>query len=166
VIYLEGNHDFNLVEIFPNAKVFAISSQPVACSMNSKKVLLSHGDIESTFGYKIYTSIIRNPLTLYLLKILDSLCNHAILRRLDLYLGKKNDCKEFVGLESFISDRLDAKFSCDYFIEGHFHQNRTIKLKNFIYINLAAFACNQRYFIVELNNGMQFLQEKIFSKGN
>ena len=101
-----------------------------------------------------------------ILKMIDSLSKHAVLKRLDLYLGKKNDCKEFVGLESFMSKRLDDKFSCDYFIEGHFHQNKTIKLKDFIYVNLGAFACNQRYYIVKSNSDIQFLQEKIFSKGN
>lgn len=166
VIYIEGNHDFNLKNVFPDAKVFPISAQPLTCTAHGKKVLLCHGDIESDFGYRVYTSLIRNPLVLYILRIIDSLTNHAILKRLDTYLSKKNDCKEFLGFESFISKRLDSKFSCDYFIEGHFHQNKTIRLKDFIYINLSAFACNQRYFIVESKNSLQFLQEKNFSKGN
>ncbi|MCK9473123.1 metallophosphoesterase [Sulfurimonas sp.] len=166
VIYLEGNHDFNLKNIFPSVRVFPIFAQPLSCNMQGKKVLLCHGDIQSDFSYKIYTSFIRNPLVLHLLRIIDSLTNHAILKRLDLYLGKKNDCKEFIELESFISKRVGDKFSCDYFVEGHFHQNKTLKLKDFIYVNLGAFACNQRYFIVKLNNDIQFLQEKIFSKGN
>ncbi|PNV82476.1 MAG: UDP-2,3-diacylglucosamine hydrolase [Sulfurimonas sp.] len=166
VIYLEGNHDFNLAKIFPHVKVFPISAQPITCNIHDKKILLCHGDIEGSTWYKIYALFIRNPFVLYILKMIDSLSKHAVLKRLDLYLGKKNDCKEFVGLESFMSKRLDDKFSCDYFIEGHFHQNKTIKLKDFIYVNLGAFACNQRYYIVKSNSDIQFLQEKIFSKGN
>ena len=166
VIYLEGNHDFNLTTIFPKAKIFPISMQPVECRMNEKRVLLSHGDIESDMGYRVYATAIRSSCVLYLLRAVDSLSNHYILKKLDDYLGKKNDCKEFVGLEEFISKRLDGKYSCDYFIEGHFHQNRSVKLKDFLYINLGAFACNQRYFIVKSKDGILFLQEKIFSKGN
>lgn len=166
VLYLEGNHDFNLTTVFPKAKVFPISSQPVECLMDGKKVLLSHGDIESDLGYKIYTTIIRSSCVLYLLRAIDSISNHYILKKLDEYLSKKNDCKEFVGLEEFMAKRLDGKYSCDYFIEGHFHQNRSVKLKEFLYINLGAFACNQRYFIVEFKDSIQFLQEEIFSKGN
>lgn len=166
VLYLEGNHDFNLRTIFPKVKVFPISAQPVECQIYGKKVLLSHGDIESDLGYKIYTTVIRSSCVLYLLRAIDSLSNHYILRKLDKYLGKKNDCKEFVGLEKFMAKRLDGKYSCDYFIEGHFHQNRSVRLREFLYINLGAFACNQRYFIVEFKDGIQFLQEKIFSKGN
>ncbi|HEY9203743.1 MAG TPA: UDP-2,3-diacylglucosamine diphosphatase [Sulfurimonas sp.] len=166
VLYLEGNHDFNLTAVFPKVKVFPISAQPVECGMRGKKVLLSHGDIESDTGYKIYAAVIRSSCVLYLLRAIDSISNHYILKRLDEYLGKKNDCKEFVGLEEFMAKRLDGKYSCDYFIEGHFHQNRSVRLKDFLYINLGAFACNQRYFIVKFKDGIQFLQEKIFSKGN
>jgi len=166
VIYLEGNHDFNLTAIFPKVKVFPISAQPVECNLYGKKVLLSHGDIESDLGYRIYARVIRSSCVLYLLRTIDTLSNHYILKKLDTYLGKKNDCKEFTGLEEFMAQRLEGKYSCDYFVEGHFHQNRSVRLKEFLYINLGAFACNQRYFIVKSEDGIHFLQEKIFSKGN
>ena len=42
LIYLEGNHDFNLKKIFPLAKIFSISQQPVLCTINNKKVSLSN----------------------------------------------------------------------------------------------------------------------------
>lgn len=165
VIYLEGNHDFNLKNIFPYVKIFPISSQPVTCRFEGKKVLLAHGDIESPLGYRVYTSLIRNSAVLSLLRAVDSLTRHYILKRLDLYLGKKDDCREFIGLEEFMSKRLGKKYKCDYFVEGHFHQNRTIKLEDFTYINLGAFACNQRYFIVKSAQDIELLQENIFSKG-
>lgn len=166
VVYLEGNHDFNLKMIFPKAKVFPISSQPVICSYRDKKVLLAHGDIEGDLGYKIYTALIRNPVILFFLRILDSISGHYILKKLDIYLGKKDDCKEFIGLREYMSKRLSGKYSCDYFIEGHFHQNKTIEFEDFVYINLGAFACNQRYFIVKSSKDTELLQENIFSKGN
>lgn len=165
VIYLEGNHDFNLAKIFPNVKVFPISSQPVTCSFENKTVLLSHGDINSDIKYEIYTKIIRNRYFLYFLATIDYMSNHYILKKLDNHLSKKDDCKELNEFEKYASKRLDEKYDCDYFIDGHFHQNRTIELKNFIYINLAAFACNQRYFIVKSKQDIAFLQENIFSKG-
>jgi len=165
VIYLEGNHDFNLSKIFPNIKIFPISSQPITCNYQDKKILLCHGDIESATGYKIYTKTVRNHYVLLILRTLDTLLNNGILKRLDLYLSQKNDCKEFLGLESFISRRLANKYKCDYFIEGHFHQNKMIKMRDYIYINLGAFACNQRYFIVKSTQHIELLEEKIFSKG-
>ena len=166
MIYLEGNHDFNLKKIFPNAKVFPISKQPVICRYDNKKLLLAHGDIESDLGYKIYTLFIRNPIVLSILTLFDSISGHYILKKLDNYLSKKDDCKEFTGLREYMSKRLENKYSCDYFIEGHFHQNKSIEFENFIYINLGVFACNQRYFIVKSSKDIVLLEEKKFFKGN
>jgi UDP-2,3-diacylglucosamine hydrolase len=163
VIYLEGNHDFNLQNIFPNAKVYSIQQQPVEAMHNGKKILLAHGDIQSPTLYNVYTAIIRNPITLFILNILDAISSHLILKKLDKYLSKKDDCKEFMNLKKYISDRLENKYKCDYFIEGHFHQNETIKFDSFIYINLSAFACNQRYFTVKLSQeNVNILQVKNF----
>ncbi|EQB39910.1 hypothetical protein M947_04835 [Sulfurimonas hongkongensis] len=165
VIYLEGNHDFNLKKIFPYIKVFNIKSQPVEMSFNKQKILLSHGDIESPLGYNIYTAIIRNRFVLSILNLFNNLFNHIIVKKLDEYLSKKDDCIELVGFEEYIKRRLLDKYSCDFFIEGHFHQNKSFKLKDFRYINLAAFACNQRYFIVKSSKDVGLLlQEDTFTK--
>ncbi|MEA2099428.1 MAG: metallophosphoesterase [Campylobacterota bacterium] len=164
LIYLEGNHDFNLKKIFPSAKVFSISKQPLVCDYKSKKILLAHGDFGSDAGYKIYTYIARNRFVLILLNFINNLFGNFILKKLDRYLSKKNDCKELNNFREYTSKRLESKFDCDYFIEGHFHQNKTIKFKNFVYINLGVFACNQRYFIVKFSKDKELLEEKIYSK--
>lgn len=160
VVYLEGNHDFNLKTIFPNTKVYSISKQPLKCKYGQKNVLLAHGDQDSPMLYQIYTAIIRNRIVLKFLNIFDE----YILSRLESYLDKKDDCKEMSNLEDFITRRLSGKYDCDYFLEGHFHQNRGFKLGETEYINLGAFACNQRYFIVKSSKHKELLEEKIFSK--
>ena len=149
VIYLEGNHDFNLKNIFPNSKIFTISNQPIVCEQKNKKIYLAHGDFNGDSGYKIYTALIRNPVVLFILNILNTLFGNFVLNYLDNHLSKKDDCANIDNFEQIIKKRFDKKYDCDYFIEGHHHQNKVLKLNNFIYINLAAFACNQRYFIVE-----------------
>ncbi|ADN08672.1 UDP-2,3-diacylglucosamine diphosphatase [Sulfurimonas autotrophica] len=160
VIYLEGNHDFNLKNIFPKAKVFSIKDQPVEAVYKDKKVYLAHGDFGGEFMYKVYTSLIRNAFVLFLLKYIDIFSNHAILKKLDAYLSQKNDCKEFKNFKEFIEERLAKKYDCDYFIEGHFHQNTQFDTAHFHYINLGAFACNQRYFIVKSAQDIELLEEK------
>jgi len=164
VIYLEGNHDFNIKNIFPHAKVFKISQQPLESEFNGRKILLAHGDFGSNMGYKIYTSWIRSSLTLALLNIINYLGSNIILKKLDEYLTKKDDCKEFIGFYEFVANRLENRYQCEYFIEGHYHQNKTIKFTKFIYINLGAFACNQRYFIVKSLKDTELLEEINFSK--
>jgi len=165
VIYLEGNHDFNLQKIFPNFQIFPLNKQPVECNYKEKKIYLAHGDFDGDFAYLLYSSIIRNPLTLFILKTIDSLTAHSILKKLDNFLSKKNDCKDLRTFQEFISLRLEKKYECDYFIEGHFHQNKQFRAGSFNYINLAAFACNQRYFIVKSSKDKELLEEKTFSKG-
>ena len=164
LVYLEGNHDFNLKNIFPAAKVFSISQQPLEVTFQDKVVLLAHGDFETDFIYRVYTAIVRNRYILFILNLVNTIFNNIILKKLDKYLSKKDDCREFLGFEEYISKRLEHTYICDYFIEGHFHQNRTLKFKNFKYINLAAFACNQRYFTVKSLEDKELLEENIFSK--
>ena len=165
VIYLEGNHDFNLSSIFVNAKVIPLHKQPLQATLKDKKICLAHGDFDVSFSYNLYSKVIRNSIVLHLLKLIDVLTNHSILKRLDSFLAKKDDCKEFLGFEIFIAQRHLKKYKCDYFIEGHFHQNRSFSFKGFNYINLAAFACNQRYFIVKLLNDKELLYEEALLQG-
>ncbi|MFK5937776.1 MAG: metallophosphoesterase [Sulfurimonas sp.] len=164
VIYLEGNHDFNLKKMFKNMQIFTIKQQPVLCNYKDKKVYLAHGDFDGALGYKIYTYLIRHPLVLFFLRLIDNLSKHSILNYVDNHLGKKDDCSEFVGFKNFIAKRILGKYHCEYFIEGHFHQNKQLDFDEFTYINLAAFACNQRYFIVKSLQDKELLEEKMFSK--
>jgi len=164
VIYLEGNHDFNLKNIFPQVKIFPIQMQPVEVLCRGKKSYLAHGDFHGAFFYKLYTSFIRNSFILFFLKYIDIFSKHAILKQLDSHLNQKNDCQEFKNFKEFIEKRLGKKYDCDYFIEGHFHQNRSFDTVHFHYINLGAFACNQRYFIVKSNKDIELLEERKFSK--
>ncbi len=161
VIYLEGNHDFNLSKIFPHVKVFGIKQQPLRCSFEGKKVLLAHGDFDGNFSYKLYTKLIRNVFVLHILRFIDNLTNHSILKKIYAHLGKKDDCNNFEGFDEFIQKRLNH-FECDYFIEGHFHQNKKVTCSKFLYINLDAFACNQRYFVVKSTKEREIMKDFIF----
>ncbi|QOP43062.1 UDP-2,3-diacylglucosamine hydrolase [Sulfurimonas sediminis] len=164
VVYLEGNHDFNIKNVFPKAKVFSIKNQPVEALYQKKKVYLAHGDFDGDRLYKLYTSLIRSPFVLFVLKYIDIFSKHAILKNLDSYLSKKNDCKKFTGFREFVQKRLAEKYTCDYFIEGHYHQNTSFGTDGFYYINLGAFACNQRYFIVKSAQDIELLEEKKYSR--
>lgn len=52
----------------------------------------------------------------------------------------------------------------DIVIEGHFHQDKSFKIYGFDYINLASFACKQKYFIVQSSNEQLVLQETLFKE--
>lgn len=166
VVYLEGNHDFQLASIFPDVKVYPLQQQPVACRYGDSSVLLAHGDWGTELGYRLYTSIIRSAPVLALLRCIDSVTGHSIIRWLDRYLEKKEDCNGFTGFEAYVTRRLQGLNleETDYFIEGHYHQNKGFPVGSCRYINLGAFACNQRYFEVKSIEDQGPLKEAEFGK--
>lgn len=165
VIYFEGNHDFGLKNIFPRIKVFPLEAQPQVASFGDKKVMLSHGDTKTPLGYQIYTKLIRNPFILSLIGYIDVLCAHCIIRSLKSRGVQKNPCYKIPSFNEIIHRRLSylQGEALDIVIEGHFHQNLSFKLYGFEYMNLASFACNQKYFIVQSKKEQLHLQEVVFT---
>ena len=166
VLYLEGNHDFQLASYFPKVRVYSLKQQPVACRLNGAKILLAHGDWGTEMLYRLYTSVIRSKAVLGLLRRIDDLTDHSIIRWLDGYLEKKEDCNGFSGFETYVRRRLEGLdlSETDYFIEGHYHQNRGFSTGSCGYVNLGAFACNQRYFEVQSTQDQGLLREAEFGK--
>ena len=165
IIYFEGNHDFGLENIFPDILIIPLKQQPQVASFNGKKVQLSHGDTKTPFGYQLYTKLIRNPLILLFIGLVDMLCLHCIIKWLKNRGIKKDPCYKIKGFETIIQRRLAylKDKALDIVIEGHFHQNLSFGLYGFDYINLPSFSCNQKYFIVQSKKGQLSLKEVSFS---
>ena len=161
VFYFEGNHDFRVEKFFSkNITVFPFEKQPALFTCKNKKALLAHGDFDAPLGYRLYTKWIRNPLTLYVLNIYNSITDNSVLRYVQKHMDKKEQCREFEWFGEFVQKRVQKPtFECDIYIDGHFHQNKIFQLKNIKYINLGAFACNQRYFVVKFSNNEIVLEE-------
>lgn len=145
IIYLEGNHDFNLTNLFPNVKVIKRENQPLIAKYQDKKIAIGHGDIFTPFLYNIYTSIIRNSYVLSFLNLFK-----FILKRLEEFLIQKDICHKLFDFEEFANQRIKdySKFDVDMIIEGHFHQGQ--RYKN--YINIASFACDNLYSTISVQN--------------
>ncbi len=161
IVYLEGNHDFRLVKFFPkNVKIFPLAKQPVQLQTPHQTVCIAHGDFDAPIGYKLYTSLIRNRFVLFFLNIYDALTNHSILNFVENHMSVKEQCKKLEWFEEFVRKRFKKRFACNVFIDGHFHQNVSLDLQGCKYINLGAFACNQRYFVVEFDKNRMSIVEK------
>lgn len=141
-IYLEGNHDFCLQEVFPDMQVYSRDEQPVHFELNGQKVALSHGDKYATgFGYDLYCKVLRNKATLTILKPLQELIiNHRMGK-----LSQKEICFDYIGFEKRVERILDYYKDSDLVIEGHFHQAKTIGK----YISLPSLACQGQVGMVE-----------------
>ena len=94
IIYLEGNHDFCLKEIFPNIQVYSRAEQPLHFTLNQQDVYLSHGDkYETNFGYNLYSNVLRNKFTLTFLKTFEKQIIDDRMAKLKV----KKICKPFVN---------------------------------------------------------------------
>jgi UDP-2,3-diacylglucosamine hydrolase len=161
VLYLEGNHDFAIEKYFPDIQVIPLRDQPLHVRFKQQDVLLAHGDFGSELSYRFYTTMIRSKIVLALLGFIDTLISHRIIYRLDRYLAKKDDCYQISAFESLVKKRLQENdlLKYDAVIEGHFHQNRQCYYGKCHYINLGAFACNERYFVVKSQQEALELEE-------
>jgi len=166
IIYLEGNHDFLIGDLFPKIEVIRRGNQPLMMMHEGKTIALSHGDSNMGFGYELYTALIRNPLILAGLRGIDTLGGGFIVAWLEKQMKRKNHCREIEHFETLIHNRIASlKLSLvDVLIEGHFHQNRTFQINSLNYINLGAFACNERYFSVQSSQNQPLLHEAVFRK--
>ncbi len=167
LLYLEGNHDYNLKKLFPDAHVVPLSKQPMVCRCDGRRLLLAHGDFNQPLRYRIYTALIRNPFVLTLLGFVNRVSGNAVIDRLEAYLDKKNDCYVIPGFEAMTAGhlaRLDLS-KVDAFIEGHYHQGRAFEIRGTAYFNPSAFACNQHYAIVSSEQNSLTLQEQAWRGG-
>jgi len=148
IIYLEGNHDYNLKNIFPKIRVYTIHQQPLLVKYKNKKTLLAHGDIFGDKKYKSFTIFFRNRGINILLNIIDNIfLNNLIMKKLILKMNSKKICTTINNFESIAKHRVELykqKFDFEVIIEGHFHQDKKYTFDKIEYINLPAFACNIR----------------------
>ncbi len=154
IYYFEGNHDFNLSNLFLHVKVFSFKAQPVLFESKMGNVLLSHGDNFEDIFYKCYTYFIRNRLTCRILNFIDKNLNHIIYKKILSNQRKKNICKKIENFEDKMRKKIKnyPKNNIKAIFEGHYHQNKTFTCKSLIYRNFSSFACEKSYFILNFKD--------------
>lgn len=167
VLYLEGNHDYNLSALFPEATVVPLSRQPYACRCGTLSLQLAHGDFNQPLGYRVYTALIRNRVVLHLLGFVNRLGGNGIIKKLEAHLRRKNHCHAMVGFEAYVKRHLSALTfkATDVFIEGHYHQGKAFDIDGMRYFNPSAFACNLHYAIVTYDRNGFTLKEQAWEGG-
>jgi len=142
IYYFEGNHDFCLKEVFPDMQVYSREEQPVSFTLGDKKVAISHGDKYVTgVGYDLYCKILRNKITLNLLKPFQKFIIDDRMKK----LAQKKICHTFHGFEKRVEQILEYYKEVDLVIEGHFHQSKVMGK----YISLPSQACQHKVGVVE-----------------
>jgi len=150
IYYIEGNHDFCLKEIFPNIKVYSRKEQPIEFRLNKKRVYLAHGDLYKTgFGYNLYSKLLRNKITLNLLKIFEKQIIDNRIKK----LKNKKICHDFKAFNERVNNIKNYYPKDSLIIEGHFHQAKIFNN----YISLPSLACQGEVATV-LNGKISFIQ--------
>jgi len=167
IFYFEGNHDFNLTELFLHVKVIPIEQQPLICKLPDGKVcLLSHGDRFGGKLHSIYTALIRNKAILKILGLIDIVLKGAISNQIETNQKQKNLCKKIATFETIVEAKLKQYplAGIDCVIEGHYHQGNTFVTNGVKYINFTSFACNQSYFCVQSSPETEFAPVQYLSR--
>ena len=142
IIYLEGNHDYNLKKLFPSIKVFSRDEQPVSAKYADKRVALCHGDMFVNSSYELYCKVIRNRVFLKFMNLIDF--NNWISKKIYFGLLSKNICRIIPNFEDIVKKRVE-NYSEDIVIEGHYHQGKQYEIDNKRYINIPSLACSKEY---------------------
>lgn len=142
IIYLEGNHDYNLKSIFPKIEVIKRENQPLLAKYEDKTVGLSHGDNFINWKYDLYCKFIRNTIFLRFMNFID--VNFFISKRIENALVKKNICHQMKNFEEIVSKRV-KNYNTDIVIEGHYHQGNSYFIDEKKYINIPSLCCQKRY---------------------
>ena len=146
--YLEGNHDFCLKELFPYIKVYSREEQPIEFKLNNQTIYLAHGDLyETGFAYNLYCKLLRNRITLTLLKPFEKQVIDQRMKK----LKAKIICKPFDSFEQRTIAITKNYPNNSLIIEGHFHQAK--QFNN--YISLPSLACQKQIGIV-INGAISF----------
>ncbi|MBR6952696.1 MAG: metallophosphoesterase, partial [Campylobacter sp.] len=107
IFYFEGNHDFNLAEIFSGVKVFANKEQPVSFKSDMDEILqISHGDIFLPKQTQTALLFLRNKIFLKIANALDTMLNYAITKAILNAQSNKNLDRKAENFANFIEPKI------------------------------------------------------------
>ncbi|KAA6227343.1 UDP-2,3-diacylglucosamine diphosphatase [Campylobacter sp. LR291e] len=167
IVYIEGNHDFNLSSLFKRVKIFSIKDQPIKAILHISKVkkeeiFLAHGDIFLNPFVQFILKQLRNHTLLSFLNIFNEFSKHIFF---DKILIKQREKNLFYKIENFknLAQKRYLKYGVSgiWVVEGHYHQNFILKEKEYKYFNLSTFAHKRSFFVVEYNQEIKFQEQKV-----
>lgn len=146
IVYLEGNHDYNLQKLFPNINVIKRENQPFLTKYKDETIALSHGDNFINWKYDLYCKIIRNKIFLLIMNFLDF--NYVISRKIESALVNKSICHKIDNYKNLVEQRI-KNYDTDIIIEGHYHQGSTFIIDDKKYVNIPSLCCSSTYMCLD-----------------
>ena len=148
IFYFEGNHDFNLREIFPRAKVYPNAAQPVKFICGSgETVQIAHGDLFLPHLTQFALLSLRNRTFLKFMDLLDRALKFKISKMILKSQEGKNLYKKMPNFKDIIAPKIDF-YAANLIIEGHYHQDEILYFGEKKYINLCSFGVRSKIYEV------------------
>jgi UDP-2,3-diacylglucosamine hydrolase len=123
---MHGNRDFMLGQGFCQLAGCTLLSDPCRVSFNGEPVLLMHGDslCTSDAAYMRMRRLLRNPLSLWLLRHLPLAKRHALARKLrkESQLQTRQKAASIIDVTPSEVPRLMRKYGVRTLIHGHTHR--------------------------------------------
>lgn len=148
IIYLEGNHDYNIKSLFKDVLVVKREYQPLIALYENEKIALSHGDKNISKSYEFYCKVVRNHKILLFINMLDF--KNFISKRVYYKLIGKKNCEKFGDFGELAKQRVKYVDE-NIVVEGHFHQGTQYIFGDKRYINIPSLCCSEEFCI--LNKG-------------
>nr|WP_314522486.1 UDP-2,3-diacylglucosamine diphosphatase [uncultured Campylobacter sp.] len=148
IFYFEGNHDFNLREIFPRAKVYPNAAQPAKFICESgETVQVAHGDLFLPRLTQFALLSLRNRAFLKFMDLLDRALKFKISKMILKSQEGKNLYKKMPNFKDIIAPKIDF-YAANLIVEGHYHQDEILYFGEKKYINLCSFGAESKIYEV------------------
>ena len=148
IFYFEGNHDFNLREIFPPAKVYPNGAQPAKFICESgEAVQIAHGDLFLPRLTQFALLSLRNRTFLKYMDLLDRALKFKISKMILKSQEGKNLYKKMPNFKDIIAPKIDF-YAANLIIEGHYHRDEILYFGEKKYINLCSFGVGSKIYEV------------------
>ena len=151
IFYFEGNHDFNLREIFPCAKVYPNAAQPAKFICESgEAVQIAHGDLFLPRLTQFALLSLRNRTFLKFMDLLDRALKFKISKMILKSQEGKNLYKKMPNFKDIIAPKIDF-YAANLIVEGHYHQDEILYFGEKKYINLCSFGAGSKIYEIPKN---------------
>lgn len=139
VHFLPGNHDSWIRNFFTEQVQMIVHPEMLSSEIQSKQVFLFHGDgiSKKDVGYRILKKVFRNPINIFLYRLLHPDLGVPLAKLMSLGSRKHNANKVFDEEEDYLNFAVD-KFNqgFDYVIFGHSHKPFYKQIGNRALLNL------------------------------
>ncbi len=162
IIYLEGNHDFNMGPVFSRDLLARVYTDWARFDVDHRRWFVTHGDLASArgFRYGTYRKLIKNPLTYDLIRlmgpriILKMAEKMAFLSHQVYHAPKAYDAERYMG---YVRDQFLKGY--DVVIMGHTHR-ATIKeyqigRRSCLYVNCGDIKKKETYVTYHTGEGFR-----------